>query len=270
MKRIPILCLLSLLLSHVQAQQVEADLFVSYKYHHQFDLTTDAKTDSVVLFADIDHQLAWYQNVSYDHKKATKAEVKDGDNGFVIHNKVKLSDETGTPLFTDLQNNRIQERKITMVDGKKQAFIVSDKARNIRWSLKEEFKEIGGRFYCQKAVGVLRGRTYTAWFDRSIPVSIGPWKLHGLPGLLVEAVDEKGQVAFTLSSVSYPCTIQKTISPPLNGASVSLEEFVDIEKNVAEGYIKYLKSKMPRGAVTRITSVSKTPGLEVDYSFDEK
>ncbi|MCB9082059.1 MAG: GLPGLI family protein [Lewinellaceae bacterium] len=268
MKPIILACLFIVGLAGAKAQPIKADLFVAYDYVHQFDITQSPTVDSVVLFANVDHQVALYRNVSYGKESDPKAEVEDGDFGMVVHNKVSMTDGKGTPLFTDFLHNVLQERKITLVNGRKEAFIVEEKALNIRWSLQEEYKEIGGRFSCQKAIGTLRGRTYVAWFDRSIPVPLGPWKLHGLPGLLIEVEDTQQQVAFRLRSISYPCKIDASIHAPIEGKHVSLQEFVAIEEKVAEGYIQYLQSRMPRGAVTRITSVSKTPGLEVNYSFE--
>ena len=49
---------------------------------------------------------------------------------------------------------------------------------------------------CQKAVCHFKGRDYEAWFTSEIPRSEGPWKLHGLPGLILKAADSQGHYSF--------------------------------------------------------------------------
>ena len=52
-------------------------------------------------------------------------------------------------------------------------------------------------YTCQQATADFRGRRWTAWFATDIPISDGPWKLGGLPGLILEAYDEGKQHVFT-------------------------------------------------------------------------
>ena len=52
-------------------------------------------------------------------------------------------------------------------------------------------------YTCQQATADFRGRHWTAWFATDIPVSDVPWKLGGLPGLILEAYDEGKQHVFT-------------------------------------------------------------------------
>ncbi len=63
------------------------------------------------------------------------------------------------------------------------------------WQIKEDTKLIGG-YTCQLATTTFKGRNYQAWFSPDIPLSYGPWKLNGLPGLILSAQDDKGEVVF--------------------------------------------------------------------------
>ena len=51
-------------------------------------------------------------------------------------------------------------------------------------------------YSCQKAVCHFKGREYVAWFASEIPRSEGPWKLYGLPGLILKAEDSQGHYTF--------------------------------------------------------------------------
>lgn len=42
---------------------------------------------------------------------------------------------------------------------------------------------------CQLAKAYFKGRTWFAWYSEDIPISEGPWKLYGLPGLILRAYD---------------------------------------------------------------------------------
>ena len=44
---------------------------------------------------------------------------------------------------------------------------------------------------CQKAEVEYGGRQWIAWFTSEIPISDGPYKFRGLPGLIIEVFDDK-------------------------------------------------------------------------------
>ena len=67
---------------------------------------------------------------------------------------------------------------------------------SISWGMAASVRTILGH-PCRMATADFRGRRWTAWFATDIPVSDGPWKLGGLPGLILEAYDEGQQHVFT-------------------------------------------------------------------------
>ncbi|MCH4896233.1 GLPGLI family protein [Marinilabiliaceae bacterium JC040] len=48
----------------------------------------------------------------------------------------------------------------------------------------------------KKAKCTFRGRTYIAWFTEEIPISEGPWKFSGLPGLILKVYDTQNHYTY--------------------------------------------------------------------------
>ena len=77
-----------------------------------------------------------------------------------------------------------------------QGYRYADSLHAQTWTMGDSTREVLG-YTCQQATADFRGRRWTAWFATDIPVSDGPWKLGGLPGLILEAYDEGQQHVFT-------------------------------------------------------------------------
>lgn len=69
-----------------------------------------------------------------------------------------------------------------------------------KWKIENEKKTICG-YECQKATCKWRGRDFVAWFTTQIPVSAGPWKFGGLPGLILEIRDSKNDYSWEAVAV---------------------------------------------------------------------
>ena len=60
---------------------------------------------------------------------------------------------------------------------------------DIVWTLSDDTLTVGG-YCCQQATCNFRGVEWHVWYTEDIPSSAGPWRLRGLPGLIVEAKNE--------------------------------------------------------------------------------
>lgn len=90
------------------------------------------------------------------------------------------------------------QEKMTVTDGLlMQDYIYEDTLYAQNWVIQDSSKLILGH-ECQKAVCQYRGHCWTAWFAMDIPITDGPWKLCGLPGLIMEATSEDNSHAFKL------------------------------------------------------------------------
>lgn len=64
-----------------------------------------------------------------------------------------------------------------------------------QWNFADRDSTILG-YSCQMAKCQFRGHSWTVWFTPDIPVVCGPWKLSGLPGLILYASDDNGFCTF--------------------------------------------------------------------------
>lgn len=88
---------------------------------------------------------------------------------------------------------------------------VAESRPKIEWRLLDMTKAFGD-LTAFKAVGKFRGRNYTVWYVREIPLPYGPWKLQGLPGLIVEAYDDRKEMFIYFKSLEFPTNNETPIS----------------------------------------------------------
>lgn len=70
----------------------------------------------------------------------------------------------------------------------------------MNWEICDSTKVIFG-YECTMAKVDYHGREWTAWFTPDIPIQAGPWKLTGLPGLILEASESSGQHWFSATGI---------------------------------------------------------------------
>lgn len=92
----------------------------------------------------------------------------------------------------------------------------------LNWKIDNKSSVTIGGYKCNKATVNVGGKKYTAWFTYEIPISDGPYKFRGLPGLILKINEDNNYSAFELIS------IKKTSLPieQKKGVEVSKEQFI--------------------------------------------
>ena len=77
-----------------------------------------------------------------------------------------------------------------------------EQRKPIKWTLNDSTLTVAG-YQCKTAVCQLHGLKWTVRYAEDIPTTAGPWKLCGLPGLIVEAVSDDGTHRFSLTELQH-------------------------------------------------------------------
>lgn len=122
------------------------------------------------------------------------------------------------------------------------AYLIEDPVHPMQWELSKEHKSIGG-ILVRKARCNYRGRRFVVWFAPSIPLDNGPWKLGGLPGLILEASDDKGEVVFLFHSLNR-LGRQSLHLPDWSGRKVEMETYIAINKKELKQYLDLMEIRL--------------------------
>lgn len=113
----------------------------------------------------------------------------------------------------------------------------ADRAINIpdetipRWQTDTTSCEILG-LRCFRATTRFNGRHWTAWFAPEIPLAVGPWKLWGLPGLVLKAEDESHVFLFECEAIEQRAVPIRRYD--WHYTQTSHDEWLKIEKRMHE------------------------------------
>ncbi|EKB50066.1 GLPGLI family protein [Cecembia lonarensis] len=150
-------------------------------------------------------------------------------------------DPYGTVFFLDFLT---QEQYARESFWNKSTFAnIKEEILPIEWKITDE-KKIIGKYASIKATATILGRDWEAWFTPEIQVPFGPWRLNGLPGLILEAHDSTLDFMYHLSSVDIPHAFTPHIDTNIvfSGKLLSRSEFDNENLTKKEKYISYMKS----------------------------
>jgi GLPGLI family protein len=237
--------------------QISGYVEYSYSVIHSIDY----KTKSVLKFNADKSVFTTFRDDS-KNDSVSKLISSEGNTQNYLVNK----DSSKKPVFfTDKENNML----ITKVWKFREYHILTETLPVISWEIKPEYKTLSD-LRCQKAVGYFRGRTYTVWFTEAIPISFGPWKLQGLPGLILEAKDDKNMYFYRATKIKL--NTSDTIDLPDLSIAIPLKTFLtEIEPKKWKDLNNQIQAKSDRSiTIDFVEAVDRSSQKEVLYEWEEE
>ncbi len=169
-----------------------------YEYQFTPDSTNSADVKKEMMFLDTTPKGSKYYSYT----------VFNSDSIMKIDLEKQLAATGSINIRSDMQKGSVRysvtktypdyrvnlHRKLAM-----DAYNISDD-RKMNWKISPEKSKIG-EWNVQKAETDFAGRHWTAWFSAEIPIQDGPYKFHGLPGLIVKIDDQTGAHKMELKGI---------------------------------------------------------------------
>lgn len=138
--------------------------------------------------------------------------------------------------------------KITLTDYiGTSSYLYEEPANEIQWQITSDTMTCLN-FLCQKALCDFRGRHYEAWFASDLPVSDGPMKFSGLPGLILNVADSDSLYIF--KAIGLETSTFPVLFPKKNYVKASRKEVEKVKKKSVEDPVGFITNSMPGARVT--------------------
>lgn len=162
--------------------------------------------------------------------------------------------------FKDFSANELTEYTRMPSDLRDYDSLCSEPLPVQNWELGEDSLTIAGNL-CQNATCRFRGRDYTAWFTTDIPISNGPWKFGGLPGLILKVYDKEKQYVFECVGIEnhiqeYPIKIHEVFRLYKKN---NRQKLLKLKKEVQENF--YEIHRMPNSKNVSTISAGNLPKM---------
>lgn len=153
-------------------------------------------------------------------------------------------------IYTYVFNNN-SDNTLTIYDqwGDELRFY-TEPSDEMQWTLIPDSTNVILGYDCNLAESDYHGRHWKAWFAPEIPLCFGPWKLHGLPGLILKA-EADGGFSFNATGLQHS---DRIMSP-----MYSAEEYKKTDRRKAQADNEYFINnqeailKAQNGGMAKIT-----------------
>lgn len=137
----------------------------------------------------------------YDRTKLINDSIMDAQAKSGVHDMSQLLD--GGKFRWEFYKNYPATGQTTLLDRVLgNHYQCTEKVETPNWQIIPDSIATLIGYKCQLAKAYFKGRLWYAWYTEDIPLSEGPWKLYGLPGLVLRAYDRNKQYVFDAIGMS--------------------------------------------------------------------
>lgn len=220
---------------------------VTYQY------TTSYSIKTIHLFYNGEESL--FTEGGFNKESDEKFKVEDSNYSKM---KVSINNSDSIGDYQYIKNGKIQERRLA---GETYYMVVED-FTPLNWQLIDSTQKIGN-YICQLASTFCYGRTFYAWYTSEIPSDKAPWKLGGLPGLVLHAYDSEKKYEWKATNIEFGVEFDFSRYPSEKEQKITLKEYINIED---ENYKKMVRKAEDIAAQFGATAEFKEKG----FTFIEK
>lgn len=238
---------------------------VKYRLVYSPDVNDlERKGDDIMLLSMRPYQSIYYSYLAQLGNRNLEKQSSAANSDNASHVVSVGSKDAGgvAKLFFDKEwevlNSKFDSRKVNVSEkfsfSDDMVFSYDDSLIIPIWNIKSDTLTLLGQL-CQKATTDFKGRVYSAWFAPSIPFSMGPWMLNGLPGLILKAEDEKKEYSFTCMELGTDSSYTKVFEPYPNHRDISKKKMREIKYVYRTDYMSFIN-----GVSGKSVTLTKTDG----------
>lgn len=244
--------------AEIPPQQLEnAHLRVWYEFNHPIkkDSKRQVMRDTMLLVAGNRYSVYydWSRELKYKKmigqldfaKETTESIIYSSFDTFL---EVALDDQRLSEFKMNRDNSEIlkdrQQQILTTTDMndtdllKEDFYLLEEKMAPQVWQVHSDTMFFLG-YNCQRATCNFRGRDYSAWFTTEIPLSDGPYKFYGLPGLILSVEDSDNQIQFRAIGIEQLTGVVIVTENKNNFIQCTPEQYKKVKKRMKETVVLY-------------------------------
>lgn len=177
-------------------------------------------------------------NEAYKEINGMKSYLKSNKNEAIFWSENKLPNDVNNEIYNlaliiignkeKYYTNIFENLTIKSFNAYGEEFRLASAIKDIKWKLSKESKVISG-YKCFRATTTYvtsnknsdSEKLVTAWYTPEITYNFGPKKFSGLPGLIIELIDDN--IAYKASQISFE-DVSSKINKPKKGKLITEEE----------------------------------------------